>query len=257
MIYNSQKRRSLACALSEVVHEVGDRKLIADVSEAVVRTIPPAHSNRQILVDISELISGSRKFGSRSGYMKMLRKWLTETGGKERIEPISAMEGRGYQYARQWTLDLLDVSISMLKDDPIESQIGDIFIGFGLPTQMLPTRFFHYLEMRRRGIRAYFLIDELPLAEATSEADLDGSSGKHGGIEFLHHADCVIFGSRLIANRIKAQLVAGGVGEPVRPSIAWIHDEPTDFDTDDLVNLFESPKSLMEFVRTQSVTRDN
>lgn len=124
---------------------------------------------RQLLVDISELVRRDAKSGIQRVVRSILMQLLTTPPEGYRIEPVYSEPGSRYRYARRFTTRFLGIDGDSLKDDVIDMEAGDIFLGIDLALDEVPENARYYQAMRDRGVSVYFVVyDLLPLILAES-----------------------------------------------------------------------------------------
>lgn len=139
---------------------------MAELAEAVASTLPMPMPQRQLLVDVSELVQRDPRSGIQRVVKALLKALLAEPPAGFRIEPVYALvDGpTGYQYARNFTMSFMDCPSSALNDAPIDMHRGDVFIGLDFQPHLIPQQAEFYRTMRHRGVRVEFVVyDLLPL----------------------------------------------------------------------------------------------
>lgn len=139
-----------------------DRDLLC-TSRAIATNHPVSHQ-RQILVDVSQLV----RIDSATGIQRVVRnvlKWLPEAVDDGcRVEPVHAsVYRRGYRYA-QGNLGEHRM-VARVDDPPIEIGPGDVFLGLDLRYNVVLAQTGFYDQLRRLGIPVYFMVyDLLPIS---------------------------------------------------------------------------------------------
>ena len=119
---------------------------------------------RQLLVDISELVQRDAKSGIQRVVRSLLNEWFTDNETGYRIEPIFATHDHGYRYARKFMANLLGKDTTIIADEPIEYEPGDVFLGLDLAPAFVPAHQNFYQKLRSSGVIVSFVIyDLLPL----------------------------------------------------------------------------------------------
>ena len=135
------------------------------LSKDIDRSIEPTFTQRQLLVDISELVQCDAKIDIQRVVRSVLQEWLLHPPEGYRIEPVYAIAGiPGYRYARQFTLGFLGCSaVIELQDDPISFRAGDTFLGLDLQPAIVSEQLNFYQIMMRQGTQVKFLVYDLLL----------------------------------------------------------------------------------------------
>jgi glycosyltransferase involved in cell wall biosynthesis len=117
----------------------------------------------QILVDVTTLAKYDASTGIQRVTRAILMALIADPPTGYRIEPVRALDS-GYLYARRFTCQCLDLPEDGLKDDPVETAPGDIFLGMDWGADVVPQRESWFLAQKRRGIQILFCVyDLLPL----------------------------------------------------------------------------------------------
>ena len=135
------------------------------LAACIAKNVPPHPRQRQLLVDISELVQRDSKTGIQRVVRSVLNHWLHNAPSGWRVEPVYAtMEKSGYRYACRFTSCFLGISADWPMDEIVEAHPGDIFLGLDLQLDIVPKQITILMEYHQRGINIQFLIyDLLPL----------------------------------------------------------------------------------------------
>lgn len=118
-------------------------------------------NEKQLLVDISEIVQRNAKSGIQRVVRSILKEWLTNPPEGYRVEPVYATHETGYRYARRFVADFMCMPKAGLSDETIDFSQGDLFFCLDLqPDVQLVHREF-YQHMRRQGIKVKFLVHDL------------------------------------------------------------------------------------------------
>ncbi len=144
---------------------IKDREIMT-IAEAISQNLPLYRTHQQLLVDISIIIRQDYKTGIQRVVRGLLVELLQMSLPGYRIEPVYLSDAGGhwhYNYARQYTLALLDCPPETLQDDVVEVKSGDLFFGLDLSTQMLIDSATEGLHSKWSliGVKIYFLIYDL------------------------------------------------------------------------------------------------
>ncbi|MGH7104031.1 MAG: glycosyltransferase [Acetobacteraceae bacterium] len=134
-------------------------------ARAIHGTIPPRRPERQLLVDVSELVQRDIGTGIQRMVKCILGELFAHPPAGFRVEAVYATErAPGYRYARAFSLQFLGCPEAPLVDAPVDVRPGDIFVGLDLQPHVVARQVESYAEMRRIGAEIYFLVpDVLPL----------------------------------------------------------------------------------------------
>jgi glycosyltransferase involved in cell wall biosynthesis len=189
----------------------------------------PASTEKQLLIDISELVDRDVESGIQRVVRSVLSEILANPPQGFRVEPVYAgQDGKGYRYARQYTLRFLGCPEEAVEDEPIEAFNGDIFLGLDLaPIEVVrQADFFSYL--RRMGIRVYFLIHDLLPILMPDAFDEYVVQQFMKWLESVTESDGMVCVSQAVANELIECLTVFNP-KRLRPfSIGWSHNG-TDF----------------------------
>jgi len=176
------------------------------LAQSIARSIPVQPAARQLLVDISELVQRDAKSGIQRVVRSILQELLINQPPGFRVEPVYATTDRGYRYARQFTFRFLDCPAQSLKDDPVDFQAGDIFLGLDLNGYVVNAQRQFYRQMRNAGVQVKFVVyDLLPitLPWAFGEA---ATAVHTQWMHVLTENDGVVCISKAVADEVKVWL---------------------------------------------------
>jgi glycosyltransferase involved in cell wall biosynthesis len=163
----------------------------------------PKNNDRQLLVDISELVQRDAKSGIQRVVRNILKEWLTHPPEGYRIEPVYATLEHGYRYARRFTADFLDFSCSGLADDDsIDFAPGDIFFVLDLQPQVQVAQRGYYQFLRRQGVKVIFNVYDLLCVQMPQYFVQGGSEGFEHWLEVVAEADGAICISKAVAHEL-------------------------------------------------------
>lgn len=185
----------------------------------------PASTEKQLLIDISELVERDVESGIQRVVRSVLSEILANPPQGFRVEPVYTGQNRkGYRYARQFTLRFLGCPEEALEDEPIEAFNGDIFLGLDLAPNKVAQQTDFFSNLRSMGIRAYFLIhDLLPILMPDAfEEDVVQQFMKW--LKTVTESDGMVCVSQAVANEL-IQLLTLFNPKRLRPfSIGWSHN---------------------------------
>lgn len=194
-------------------------------ARALYRNIPWANPQRQLLVDVSELVRKDVGTGIQRMVRSILRELIRTPPANYRIEPVWATEeSRGYRYARAFTERFLGCTRHALRDAPLDHRPGDLFLGLDLQPHVVPRQAESYAEMRRNGVEICFIVyDLLPLVMPRHFAP--GAAEIHGRwlSTVATFADRLICVSRAVADEVIQWLDASQKPRGRALQIGWVH----------------------------------
>ncbi|WP_339058060.1 glycosyltransferase [Candidatus Regiella endosymbiont of Tuberolachnus salignus] len=157
---------ALTNALAEIQPATVDPNAWLLLANAIGQSIPPKLRVCQLFVDISELIQRDARSGVQRVTRSILHELLSNPPAGYRIEPVYAeSDGKGYRYARNYTLNMLNCFDAYLgNDDIIDFYNGDLFLGLDLQHNVVLAHQWFYQQMRNYGVLLYFVAyDLLPI----------------------------------------------------------------------------------------------
>jgi glycosyltransferase involved in cell wall biosynthesis len=120
--------------------------------------LSPRSLQRQLFVDISELVVADAKTGIQRVVRTILRQWLDHPPPGWRIEPVYASTTASYRYARRFLAGTRE-------DEPIRPEQGDLFLGLDLQPVVVPHNRKALADLRRKGVRQIFVAYDLLCVE--------------------------------------------------------------------------------------------
>ncbi|KYP79848.1 glycosyltransferase [Ferroacidibacillus organovorans] len=137
----------------------------ADLANNISRNQDNNLPQRQLLIDISELVVRDAKSGIQRVTRSVLKEMLESSFRDYRIEPVYASIGEiGYRYARQYTLELIGSTSNLITDELIQYQNGDIFMGLDFQSHVVVTQREFLTQMHNLGVQIFFTVyDLLPI----------------------------------------------------------------------------------------------
>jgi glycosyltransferase involved in cell wall biosynthesis len=132
----------------------------ADVARSIALNQAAPFGQRQLLVDVSELVQRDSKSGIQRVVRNVLEALLNEPPPGYRVEPVYESGGQ-YWYARRFTCDILGLTDMPLQDSLLETFRGDRYLGLDLLPHIVPQSAAVYTEFRNRGVEVYFVVYDL------------------------------------------------------------------------------------------------
>lgn len=142
--------------------KLSDSELIP-LSQSIAVTFPPQYVQRQLLLDVSGLITDAVLSGTDRVVLDLFRQLVLATPLGWRVEPVYATLDHSYRYARKFTTLFLDVQNDGLEDDPVDLAPGDIFLALSLWPDLQSSHASYYQYLRRLGLHVKFLAHDLSL----------------------------------------------------------------------------------------------
>ncbi|MCJ7602528.1 MAG: glycosyltransferase family 4 protein [Desulfobulbaceae bacterium] len=160
----------------------------------------PIPKEKQLLIDISELVRQDQRTGIQRVVRSILNYFLLHPPAGYRVEPIYR-QGSIYRYARKFTTGYLGLQNIGLVDDGIELRRDDIFLALDLDLDITPQTKNFWVVQRQLGVKIYYIIyDLLPELHPEWFAP-DFASLFYGWLKHIAHvADGLIAISRAVAD---------------------------------------------------------
>lgn len=205
------------------VSDSGSKDYLA-LAESIDRSIAPEPRQRQLLVDISELVKRDAKSGIQRVVRSILREWLLNPPEGYRVEPVYAStDHSGYRYARQFTLRFLQCPDSVLHDEPITYYAGDVFLGLDLQPEVVPMQREVYRAMRRQGVSVQFVVYDLLLLQLPHCFPKEGERLVKSWLEVVAESDGVVCISKAVTDEFAAWLQAYAKEGKHKFGLSWFH----------------------------------
>ncbi len=197
---------------------------LLDTAEAISCSIPALIPAKQLFVDVSELVQRDSKSGIQRVVKNILHEWLIDPPQGFRIEPVYATEEQlGYRYARQFTMDFINCPENILKDDVIDYQAGDIFIGLDLQPTIVTAQKEFYQQLRRYGVQVKFVVYDL-LCILMPQYFVEGAAAMHTKwLEVVAESDGAICISNAVAEEFQTWLGGYTVNRLRSFDLSWFH----------------------------------
>ncbi len=152
---------ALAKSLCRGDGEPADTVAWARLAEAIARSVPPRIAQRQLLVDVSEIVHGDARSGIQRVVRSVLKHLLFHPPAGYRVEPVFAAGEKRYVYARSYVSQFFGFAQTPLGDGPIEFRSGDLFLGLDLTHRVVAAHRPTYEAMRRYGVSVWFVVYDL------------------------------------------------------------------------------------------------
>lgn len=185
----------------------------------------PVYTEKQLFVDISELVHRDSKSGIQRVVRSILAELMCNPPVGFQVEPVYAIQDEyGYRYARKFAQSFSTQSdYNSNEDMPIDIACGDIFIGLDLQHHVVMQQETFFAHMKNVGVKVHFVIYDL-LPVLLPHVFPEGVADIHGQwLSVLSKADGVLCISRAVADEMMEWLSVFGP-ERLRPlNIAWFH----------------------------------
>ena len=188
---------------------------LTQMAKAIAFNQPPT-APRQLLVDVSAVVQTDIKTGIQRVVRSVLLSLIADPPPGYRIEPVYSSGGnRGYQYARQFTLNMVGETFEAapLEDSPIEVRPGDAFLGLDLFTTGTSQNAPLLQSMRDHGVQVYFVVFDL-LPVLRPEVFPYGTEQYFG--EFLRTVTRVSDGLLCISRAVADELIEWIARQPAK-----------------------------------------
>ncbi|WP_417586060.1 glycosyltransferase family 4 protein [Nitrincola sp.] len=119
----------------------------------------PKPGQKQLFVDISELINRDVKTGIQRVVRSIANSWLANPPADYCVRPVYATLEGGYRHAHKDSP--FSTNDPDIMDEPIEFATGDIFVGLDLQVHMVVTQRAFLRELKLRGVAVYFVVYDL------------------------------------------------------------------------------------------------
>jgi glycosyltransferase involved in cell wall biosynthesis len=179
----------------------GDADLI-QLADAMARSFPQRNRQRQLLVDVSELVQRDARSGIQRVVRSILKEWLNNPPPGIRIEPVYATADQEYRYARRYTLGFLGCPVDALQDELIEYAPGDLFFGLDLQPQVQVAQRTFYQALRRQGVQVKFAVYDLLCVLMPQHFPQGAADGFSQWLEVVAENDGALCISNAVANEL-------------------------------------------------------
>jgi glycosyltransferase involved in cell wall biosynthesis len=127
---------------------------------SIAQNLPKETADRQLLVDVSELVQRDAKSGIQRVVRSILKHLLDNPPNGYRVEPVYATLDSSYRYARA-LIQEFDECHMELSDDAVEFQCEDVFLGLDFQTHVISRHNAFFKDLRNFGVRVFFVIHDL------------------------------------------------------------------------------------------------
>jgi hypothetical protein len=191
-----------------------------NIAQAIAQNFPLPFTARQLLMDISALMANAES-DMQCVARSVLSEWLMDMPSGCRVEPVYATENVGYRYARRFALDFLNCPRDLLEDDPVEFQMGDIFVGLAFHPGVVAAQRAFYQRLRGYGVQVYFVVYDPP---GVPQHVRDGAAEtRTRWLEVVAESDGALCTSKAAADELTAWIKASGAKRQRPFKIEWLH----------------------------------
>lgn len=201
----------------------GEAALKRDLDEAIDRSFLPAPNQKQLLIDISELVVRDSRSGIQRVVRSILMHWIYSPPKGYRVEPVYATKDEGYKYAREFTCKMLEIDDMNLDDQTIRYKAGDCFVGLDLQPQIVSERHDDLISMRRAGVHTIFVVYDLSCITTPQYFDPGVGEGMRAWLETVTQADELVCISRSVADEVKKWVEENVPHRAESMNISWFH----------------------------------
>lgn len=186
----------------------------------------PSRERRQLFVDVSELAVRDSATGIQRVVRSVLAELLKNPPYGFDVHPVAATpDETGYRYATQFLRRTTGLPDLGMRDELIEYQAGDVFLGVDLqPGVVIPQRpFLHTI--RSQGVLVYFVVyDLLPILQPNSYPKEWDLAHMHScWLSVISDFDGLICISRSVADEVLQWLVNFAPTRPTPLNVGWFH----------------------------------
>jgi glycosyltransferase involved in cell wall biosynthesis len=214
---------ALPQALADIDGKPGDDAELMNMADAIAQSFPPRNRQKQLLVDVSELVQRDSKSGIQRVVRNILWEWLNNPPAGYRVEPVYATLDRGYRYARRFTLGFLGCPDTVLQDEPIEFAPGDVFFALDLQPQVQTVHRAFYQKLRRQGVQVTFAVYDLLCIQMPQYFVPGVNESFSHWLEVVAVSDGAVRISSAVADELTAWVEKNGASRQRPFTINWFH----------------------------------
>lgn len=194
------------------------------LAQALAINFPPTPRQRQLLVDVSELVQRDAKTGIQRVTRAVLHEWLHRPASGWSVQPVYAVAGQlGYRYAQQFTCAFMGMDDAWTEDAPVDAWPGDVFIGLDLQPHLVPAQQPILDDWYRRGVDVKFVVyDLLPLQ--MPQAFVDGAAPLYQTwLQCISRYSGAVCISKAVAQDLQTWINAQPITQQHPWTIDWFH----------------------------------
>jgi glycosyltransferase involved in cell wall biosynthesis len=184
----------------------------------------PAKKEKQLFVDISELVNRDARTGVQRVTRSLLSELMRNAPAEYRVCPVYADTATcGYRYANQFVNHFLNRDEQNEEDDVIEFKAGDFFLGLDLQHHVVEAQENYLLALRQRGVRIFFVVYDLLPIMLPESFPVGSKEGHERWLRVLSLYDGAFCISKSVADELSGWM-SENVTHRLRPfSINWFH----------------------------------
>ena len=190
-----------------------------------INRIRAYYGEKQLFIDISELVQRDAKTGVQRVTRSILKELLENPPEGYLVKPVYAtIDSQGYRYAHQF-IARLNESGAQVTDEIIEYSPGDVFLGLDLQHHTTRVQKEYLLSLRQEGVRVVFVVyDLLPIHFPHCwPSEHSVHEVHHEWLHTISHFDGAICISKAVADELSEWQSTSGP-ERLRPfEISWFH----------------------------------
>ena len=138
-----------------------DHAMLKECLRMNQRVIDRACGERQLLVDISELVNRDAKSGIQRVVRSILLRLLKHPPAGYRVEAVYTKDGHGLLYAKPFVAKFLGLPTEGVQDVPVTFGKDDIFVGLDLTAHLFPAFNETLRQMHATGVRIHYVVYDL------------------------------------------------------------------------------------------------
>ncbi len=225
----SENYISRSLAREKLIRDIAQLIPTSDTDKLTVLAIDLAQNQiagieRQIMVDISELVQRDSASGVQRVVRSYLKALLHSPPKGFRIEPVYATLSHGYCYARRFTQGFLGKDAAQLSDSQVQWQRGDIFFGLDMQHHVQLKHITFYRQLRSDGVTVKFMVyDLLPIQLVSLFQDSDAKRLHEELLEMIAGTDGAICISKATADDFNNWIDENGICRAPNFQMSWVH----------------------------------
>ena len=179
---------------------------------------------RQLIIDISELVQRDPATGVQRVVRSYLRELLCSPPFGFRVEPVYATINDCYRYARKFTQGFLANETKTLNDKPLRWQRGDVFFCLDMQHHIQLANANFFKRLRNDGVIVKFLVyDLLPIQLVNFFNDKNLKELHERWLEMIAQTDGAICISKSTADAYDTWLKKKSISKETNFRLSWVH----------------------------------
>ena len=194
------------------------------VAAAMASNHPALRSARRLFIDVSELVQRDARTGIQRVTRSILQVLLSELPKGFRVESVYATPtSAGFRFARRFTLGMCACPSDWMEDEPVDPQVGDIFLGLDLNQTITAAQRSVLAGYSALGVRVYDVVYDL-LPVLRPDCYPAGAHDAHSRwLDIVTRFDGVIAISRAVADELVDWMKLHGPPRHRPLRISWWH----------------------------------